>query len=206
AVVAAGHHAQRRCDRKLASRAQEGCFLRLGLALDQRERDVAAEQRAAFALQTLAEACCHGTDAGNRHHAERNAGDEDVKAAQAAAQFAQRVAQGKGRRAAAVNGFENGGHECPSIRPERSRTTRSQRCASELSCVTSTSVMPRSACLVKSMSTICLPVVSSRLPVGSSATRMAGSGASARACATACCSPPDNCVRSGGQRPPGPTC
>ena len=34
-------------------------------------------------------------DAGNRHHAERDAGDEDVKAAQAAAQFAQRIAQGK---------------------------------------------------------------------------------------------------------------
>jgi len=33
---------------------------------------------------------------------------------------------------------------------------------------------------------------SSRLPVGSSATRMAGSGASARANATRCCSPPDN--------------
>ena len=40
--------------------------------------------------------------------------------------------------------------------------------------------MPRSACLLNRRSTICLPVASSRLPVGSSATRIVGSGASAR--------------------------
>ena len=40
------------------------------------------------------------------------------------------------------------GRPAASIRPERSRTTRSQRCASAVSWVTSTSVMPRSACLV----------------------------------------------------------
>jgi len=96
AVVAASHHTERRRDRNLATRAQEGCFLRLGLALDQRECDVAAEQRAALARQTFAEAGGDRADAGNRHHAERDAGDEDVKAAQTATQFAQRVAQGKG--------------------------------------------------------------------------------------------------------------
>ena len=37
---------------------------------------------------------------------------------------------------------------------------------------------------------ISAPVVSSRLPVGSSAIRIAGLGASARASATRCCSPP----------------
>jgi len=51
------------------------------------------------------------------------------------AQFAQRVAQRKRRGAAASDGFGSHRHEaasatCPSIRPERSRTTRSQRCAS----------------------------------------------------------------------------
>ena len=95
AVAAAGHDPQRGRDRNLAARAQEGEFLRLGFALDQRERNVAAEQRAALARQTFAEAGRDRADAGNRHHAERDAGDEDVKAAQAAAQFAQRVAQGK---------------------------------------------------------------------------------------------------------------
>ena len=95
AVAAAGHDAQRRRDRNLAARAQEGDFLRLGFALDQRERNVAAQQRAALARQTFAEARRDRADAGNRHHAERDAGDEDVKTAQAAAQFAQRIAQGK---------------------------------------------------------------------------------------------------------------
>ena len=42
------------------------------------------------------------------------------------------------------------------------------------------------------LSMICFPVASSRLPVGSSATRMDGCGASARASATRCCSPPDS--------------
>ena len=95
AVAAAGHDPQRSRDRNLAARAQEGEFLRLGFALDQGERNVAAQQRAALARQTFAEARRHRADAGNRHHAERDAGDEDVKTAQAAAQFAQRVAQGK---------------------------------------------------------------------------------------------------------------
>ena len=39
------------------------------------------------------------------------------------------------------------------------------------------------------------PVASSRLPVGSSAIRIAGLGASARASATRCCSPPDSSRR-----------
>ena len=43
----------------------------------------------------------------------------------------------------------------PSIRPERSRTMRSQRCASALSCVTSTSVVPRSTWPANSRSMIC---------------------------------------------------
>src|SRR6202023_3577452 len=113
-------------------------------------------------------------DAGNRHHAERDAGDEDVKAAQAAAQFAQGVAQRQRRGAAARGRFGgNGGHEAAlrlesgsSIRPERSRTTRSQRCASAGSWVTSTSVMPRSDGIVNNGSVICLPEGSSRLPAG----------------------------------------
>ena len=73
----------------------------LGLALDQRERDVAAEQGAALARQSLAEARRDRADAGNRHHAERDAGDENIEAAQPAAQFAQRVAQRKRRPAVA---------------------------------------------------------------------------------------------------------
>ena len=75
--------------------AQKRHFIRLGFALDQGEGDIAAKQRAAFARQSLAEAGRDRADAGDRHHAERDAGDEDVEAAQAPAQFAQRKAQRK---------------------------------------------------------------------------------------------------------------
>ena len=78
------------------------------------------------------------------------------------------------------------------IRPERIDTCRAQRAASDWSCVTSTSVMPRSLALENSRSAICRPVAWSRFPVGSSAIRRRGPGASARAIATLCCSPPDS--------------
>src|SRR5262249_19770048 len=152
---------------KAAARAQEGDVAGLGLALDHGEGDVAAEQRAALAGETVAKARSDGADTGDRHHAERDAGDEDIEAAQAAAQFAQRITKCERRGARLIGGFVGKRSQalCPSIRPERRRTTRSQRCASEESCVTSTSVMPRSACFENSRSTICFPVVSSRLPV-----------------------------------------
>ena len=75
------------------ARAQEVDFLGFGFALDQRERYIAAEQRAALARQTFAEARRDRADAGNRHHAERDAGDENLEAAQAAAQFAQGITE-----------------------------------------------------------------------------------------------------------------
>src|SRR5262249_16172993 len=155
----------------------EGEFVRLGLALEQDEGDVAAEQVAALARHAVAEARRDRADAGDRHHAERDAGDEHIEAAQAAAQLAQRVAQAERDGSAlacrlvceAPEAFGSDAHDAAtelawleSTRPERSRTTRSQRCASDVSCVTSTSVMPRSACLEKMRSTICLPVASSR--------------------------------------------
>ena len=67
-------------------------------------------------------------------HAERDAGDEDVEAAQAAAQFAQREAQGQPTairlRASRCDGVQTLTVQlAPSMRPERSRTTRSQRAA-----------------------------------------------------------------------------
>src|SRR5690625_643405 len=55
--------------------------------------------------------------------------------------------------------------------------------------VTSTTVLPRS-CWASSSSTMLSRVLTSRLPVGSSASRTSGSLASARAIAIRCCSPP----------------
>ena len=59
-----------------------------GLALDERKSNVAAQDRAAGAGNAVVEACRYRADAGNRHDAERDAGDEHAEAAQAAAQFA----------------------------------------------------------------------------------------------------------------------
>ena len=74
-------------------RVEERAFCGVGLAMDQRERQIAAEDDAAFAREPIGEAARERADAGDRHHAERDAGDEDAKAVQAAAQFAEREAQ-----------------------------------------------------------------------------------------------------------------
>ena len=110
AVAGARHTAQGRRDRYLAARAQECDFVRLGLALEQHESDVAAEQRATLARQSLAQARRDRANAADRHHAKRDAGDENVEAAQAAAQFAQCVAQRERRRAAAVDALGYDAH------------------------------------------------------------------------------------------------
>ena len=53
---------------------------------------------------------------------------------------------------------------------------------------------PWAALLADLASMIAAPLTESRLPVGSSASRIAGLGAIARAKATRCCSPPDICA------------
>ena len=59
-------------------------------------------------------------------------------------------------------------------------------------CVATTSANPRSCCNPRRSSNTEAPVPGSRLPVGSSARTIAGPGATARAIATRCCSPPDS--------------
>src|SRR5262249_32205192 len=156
AIAGARHGAQSRCGGDLSARAQESQLRGLGLALEQDEGDVAAEQGAAFMRKSVVQARRDRADAGNRHHAKRDGGDEDVESAQAPAQLAERIAERQRARAAAMRRdgrtLQSERHElatrsryAPSIRPERNRITRSQRCASCVSWVTSTSVMPRSA-------------------------------------------------------------
>src|SRR5262249_8139661 len=188
----ARHRAQGGRARDLAMRLQKRAFVRRDFALNQCESQIPAENDAAFTRKTIGEASRHRSHAGYRHAAKRNAEDKNVEAVQAAAQFAQCKAQ---RQPTVRRSNEFGySHEIltPSTRPERSRTTRAQRAASVASWVTSTSVAFRLACPAKSNSMICFPVSSSRLPVGSSATTIAGSGANARATATRCCSPPES--------------
>ena len=66
---------------------------RARLALNERKIEIAAENGAAGAGEAVVETCRHRADAGNRHHAERDTGDEYAEAAQTAAQFAPGKAQ-----------------------------------------------------------------------------------------------------------------
>src|SRR5262249_27409215 len=79
------------------------------------------------------------------------------------------------------------------IHPALRTTRRSAAAASEASCVTSSSVVPRSRLRRTSRSKIRAPFAVSRFPVGSSASRTVGRLAKARAIATRCCSPPESC-------------
>ena len=76
-------------------RLQECAFVRCDFALNQREREISAENDAAFARKAISEARRHRSHAGYRHAAERDAEDKHVKAIQAAAQFAHCKAQGQ---------------------------------------------------------------------------------------------------------------
>ncbi len=66
-----------------------------GLALDQRKGEVAAEDDAAGAADAVVQARRDRADAGNRHDAKRDTGDEHAEAAQTAAQIAPNKARRK---------------------------------------------------------------------------------------------------------------
>src|SRR5512133_1796298 len=85
--------------------------------------------------------------------------------------------------------------ESSTIFPSAMRTRRPARCARSGSCVTIRMVLP---CLASCSNneTTANAVAESRLPVGSSATIIGGSLASARAIATRCCCPPDKLAGS----------
>ena len=71
---------------------------RARLALDQREGKVAAENDAARRARPVGQACGDRADAGDRHDAERDAGDEHAEAAQPAAQLAPQAQRERQRR------------------------------------------------------------------------------------------------------------
>ena len=70
------------------------------------------------------------------------------------------------------------------MRPATMFTTRPAADATSRSCVTITIVMPCSARRCRNRSRVCSTEAGSRLPVGSSASRISGSFAKARASAT----------------------
>ena len=69
-------------------RAKERSLARICFPLNQRKREVAAEDDAAGAGEAIGQTLRDRADAGDRQHAERDAGDEDAEAAQSAAQLA----------------------------------------------------------------------------------------------------------------------
>ena len=68
------------------------------LPLDERKGEIAAEDHAAGAADTVVQTRGHRADAGDRHDAERDAGDKNAEAAQAAAQIAPDKAHRKAPR------------------------------------------------------------------------------------------------------------
>ena len=102
-----------------------GAFLGRGKAVGEAQLGVTAEKLGAFLLQPQRDRGAHHADAGNRGDTQRQAGEKDAEAAQASAQFAPGKAGGRGEAHSAAS------RACASIRPSRSRTTRSQRAASE---------------------------------------------------------------------------
>src|SRR5258708_12401339 len=120
-----------------------------GLAQGGREGQVAAEDDAPFTRESVRKSRCDRTHAGNCHDSQRDAGDKYIESAQASAQFACRKTQGQ--RTATSAGRkrrrQRSVHDCTStstrfgavsIRPERSRTTRSQREATAASSLPTT--------------------------------------------------------------------
>ena len=164
--------------------------------MNERERRVAAENHPSFAPQTIVKRPGETFDPYDRGYAERDAEKKDAQASEPAAQ----VANGEARHRRPRADLRESGRRVhtetaagvSSTLPERMRITRSQRAARAASWVTSASVAPRRAGKSNIKSTIVLPVVSSRLPVGSSAISNEGRGQSARASATRCCSPPES--------------
>ena len=182
-------------DRHLAVRIKKRLLLAARLALHQRESKIASEDRAAGSGEAVGQALGHRPDPGDRHDAKHDAGDENAEAAQAAAQLAPGDNAARARsfilcRSLLPRGRAGGGSD-----PSRMHVQHPIAMgASAVSWVTSTSVLPRSRWPRNRSSMMSAPVASSRLPVGSSATTIAGLGASARAIATRCCSPPESSV------------
>src|SRR6185503_13095925 len=155
-------------------------LLRGSGTVHQIDRDIAAQEHLALILQSGKESIAQTFHPGNGGRAQHQAEKENTKAGKAAAQLTAGKAQGQAQT------------HC-TIFPSAMRSIRRQRLARDSSWVTRNKVAPRSAFKAKIKSAMPAPVAPSRLPVGSSANRICGPGAKARARATRCCSPPDNC-------------
>src|SRR5690606_13939495 len=206
-----GHGAHRRAFSDIAKACDPGTFVVINLALRQPKSNVPGQKLPTLAFHRVRNRSRYGIDAANGRDAERDTGEKYEKAGEPAPHLAKRKSE-RQRKTQSVSAtrlnvlavlwscfLKHPAHPAAvasaagvSISPDRMATCLSHRAASDGSCVTSTSVVPRSAAVENKRSAICRPVAWSRFPVGSSAMMMAGCGASARAIATRCCSPPES--------------
>ena len=203
-----GHGAEERHLRDRSQTVEIGALAPVRGSLHQGQRDVAAEDRATLVSDAVGHAAGERADAGDGGDAKHDAGEEHPEAAETAAKLASREADGECRSRGARDEAQPRGSSTRlgarptrlrghcgapvSISPDLRETTRSERSARATSWVISTRVVPRAACAAKRRSAMTAPVAASRLPVGSSARRIEGPGARARAMATRCCSPPES--------------
>ena len=99
---------------------------------------------------------------------------------------------GESSATAAAGRSAGAGAAASTRRPSRSVSTRSMRWASAMLWVAMSAASPPRRTRVRSSSNTASAVRESRSPVGSSASRISGRLASARAMATRCCSPPES--------------
>ena len=107
----------------------------IGEAIGEAHLGIATKDACAFAGKPRLDRGAHRSDSGDGRHAQRKASQKNAKPLQPAAQFPLCDAPRDIHSAASLSG-------APSIRPSRSRISRSQRAASSGACVTSTSVAP----------------------------------------------------------------
>ncbi len=122
--------------------------------------------------------------------AQEQAEKEDAEALRAAAQFAPRKRRREPRCDSCAPGHAFVRHNPAVLQPHDARAALRQRFFMRHQKQRGAAL---AHCSAKRRSAMPRPSAPSRLPVGSSANRICGRGAMARASATRCCSPPDNC-------------
>src|SRR4029434_7143975 len=158
--------------------------------------DISAGHRTGFTRQSLAHALYDRSNCADRRHTNRDAHEEEQQTLPRRAYLPHRHANHETHRSACAFGAVpvlRSASAGVTGRPSRRASRVSASAARSASWVTSTSVAARERCTLSSRSMMWRPVVESRLPVGSSASTIGGSLASARAIAMRCCSPPESC-------------
>ncbi len=162
----------------------------VGSSKTRRERSAAISVRA-WLKQHVMKRAAESSHAGERADAHRDRENHEQKLERRRARFAPGDLRG---RCPGESHVVTPPARRSTMRPSRSVIRRDARADSAASCVTSTSVVPSRWLSEINSSRTCWPFCVSRLPVGSSASRIGGRTMNARARATRCCSPPESWI------------